>query len=84
MRVDGKKVGTIDSGGKLLLAMPPGSHRLQLRFAYITSRPLDIDLAEGERMDLRVARAYGFGPWDIRYLTRRRSAIAVEATRPDA
>lgn len=82
--MDGRKVGTIESGGKLLLTMAPGRHRLQLRFAYITSRPLDVDVADGERKDLRVARAYGFGPWDVRYLTRRRSAIAVEPGRGDA
>lgn len=63
--------------------MPPGRHRLEVRFLYITSGPLEIDLGDGERRELRAARAYGFGPFEVRYLAQRRSAIRVEPVPAD-
>ncbi|MST31859.1 hypothetical protein GHK86_03845 [Acidimicrobiaceae bacterium USS-CC1] len=78
MRVDGRTVGRLGSGDRLVLAMPPGRHRLEVRFLYISSGPVDVDLGDGERRELRAARAFGFGPFEVRYLTQRRSAIRVE------
>lgn len=77
VRVDGRKVATLGSGEKVAVVVPEGRHGLQLRFVHISSEPLTIDTGDGGRRAFEARRAFGSGPFDVRYLTRRRSAIAV-------
>jgi hypothetical protein len=50
----------------------------QAEFLYISSEPRELELAEGEDVRLEAKRAFGSGPFDVRYFTRRRSAIALD------
>jgi hypothetical protein len=75
--VDGEEREELESGERVAVAVDPGRHAVQLKFAYISSEPLELELADEDEVRLEAKRAFGSGPFDIRYFTRRKSAIAV-------
>jgi hypothetical protein len=75
--LDGRKVAAVASGDRVEMEVPPGHHQLQFRFFYISSAPIQVDLAGGQTQRFVAERAFGFGPFDIRYFTKRHSAIRV-------
>jgi hypothetical protein len=75
--VDDTRVGTLNSGDQIVAYVPPGTHILRAKFAWISSGPIPVDVADGEHVHLTAKRRYGFGPFDVRYFTRRRTAIEV-------
>ena len=76
--VDGAKAGSLDAGDEIDLPVAAGTHRLQLKFLYISSPALDVAVTAGEVRAFRAERAFGFGPFDVRYFTQRRSAIRLD------
>lgn len=78
--VDGRAVGTLGAGDELVVYVPPGSHVVAARFAWISSPPYEVTVGDDQRVSLTARRAFGFGPFDLRYFTQRRRAIAIEPT----
>ena len=74
LSVDGRRVGTLNAGDELVIYAPPGEHELAARFAWISGR-LTLRLGDGERLRVTAQRAFGYGPFEPRYFTRRREAI---------
>ena len=77
MSVDDKKVGTLNSGDQIVVYVPAGSHVVRAKFAWIASGPISVDVAAGTELQLTAKRRFGFGPFDVRYFTQRKTAIEV-------
>jgi len=73
--VDERKVGALNAGDQLVVYMPTGTHTLTAKFAWISSGPVTIDVPDGAQLKVTAKRRYGFGPFDVRYFTHRRTAI---------
>ena len=73
--VDDRKVGSLNAGDQLVVYMPSGSHTVRAKFAWISGGPVTIDVTDGAKLQMTAKRAFGFGPFDVRYFTQRRTAI---------
>lgn len=80
MVVDGAKMGSLNAGDEVDLALPAGAHRLRVKFLYVSSPVVELAVTAGEVRAFQAERAFGFGPFDVRYFTQRRSAIRLEPT----
>lgn len=57
--VDGVRVGTIRSGGELVVSLLPGHHRIEARIDWTGSEPVELVLHPGESAVLGVQPAGG-------------------------
>lgn len=73
--VDDRKVGTLNAGDQLVIFVPAGEHTISAKFAWIHSAPVTLDITDGAKLTMTAKRRFGFGPFDLRYLTQRQTAI---------
>ncbi|MHB2022165.1 MAG: hypothetical protein ACYCO3_02355 [Mycobacteriales bacterium] len=83
VRVDQRPVGALSSGDELVLYLPAGEHTVSASFAWISSGPVRVEVSAGARLAMYAKRRFGFGPFDVRYFTQRRTAIELGVRSPD-
>lgn len=81
--VDERKIGTLNAGDQLVVYVPTGEHTVSAKYAWIASTPITIDITDGAKLHMTAKRRYGFGPFDVRYFTKRRTAIDLTVDGPD-
>jgi len=52
--IDGAKVGSVRDGQTSEFPVSPGTHSAQARIDWCRSRPLEVEVAEGEKVSLEV------------------------------
>lgn len=60
-----------------------GPHGIRFKYLHISSELVAFYVGEGQTVEVVAKRAFGFGPFDVRYFTRRETAIAVEVREPE-
>ncbi|MEU6355919.1 hypothetical protein ABZ896_42520 [Streptomyces sp. NPDC047072] len=75
--VDGEHVGDLRRGETCLRAVSPGTHTVQVKISWCSSRPLSVGVSEGERQELACRAVPGVESDPMAMLTHRHDLLTL-------